>query len=98
PPIISGLRLHITDPKGEMYASKNIAIAKIGNIYKTRPEILEIDGVHIGFAIDAIDQMLVGVNKNGIYGLRVWENDSLHFSFYMDSIPKDFTRYQRAHI
>lgn len=97
-PIINGLRLHITDALGEIYASKNIAIVRVGNTYKTRPEVIEIDGVHIGFAIDAIDQMLVGVNKNGIYGLRVWEDDSLHFSFFMDSIPKDYTRFQRAHI
>lgn len=46
-----------------------------------------------GFAVETVDQQDGGSNKNGTVALKMWLNDSLHYSHSIDEFGFDETRY-----
>lgn len=97
-PVMRGLKYHVLNERLEVHESKNISIYKSGKSYRAGVDTVLIDGVQVGFAIDAIDQMAYNHNKNGIYGMRLFVDDSLYHHFYFDEIPFGGLDYIKAHI
>lgn len=98
PPLIRGLKQHVLNERLEIHESKAIPVLKAGKNYKSATDTVLVDGVQVGFAIDAIDQMAYNHNKNGIYGMRLFVDDSLYHHYYFDEIPLGGLDYIKAHI
>lgn len=97
-PVVRGLRQHVLNERLEIHESKAVPVLKSGKIYRSVADTVLVDGVQVGFAIDAIDQMAYNHNKNGIYGMRLFVDDSLYHHYYFDEIPLGGLDYIKAHI
>ena len=96
-PEIHGLRVYGLDHlRREVYKDKINIIAKNGQ-YKTQKDTIKVPANRAAFAIASIDKADQLHHKNGIYRLEMYVDDSLYFSYQMDSFPKKDTRALNAH-
>lgn len=59
---------------------------------------IKIGAWRMGIGVQGIDKMDGSWNKNGIYQMEVWVDDSLRFAVSMDSVPFHHRKYVKAHI
>ena len=60
--------------------------------------IIKLGAWRMGIGIQGIDKMDGSWNKNGIYQVDLFVDESLHFAFSLDSIPFHHKKYVKAHI
>lgn len=97
PPNIYSVTLHgLTDKYHKTWekliGTKSVSSNKYEDITATIP------ASRAGVAIHSFDKMNKADNYNGIYGLKMWVDDSLQYSFDIDKISFDETRMINAHI
>ncbi|KFF20620.1 M23 family metallopeptidase [Chryseobacterium sp. JM1] len=90
PPIISGLYWY--DRRFSTYepGANGIAVKKAGGTYTT--DVVQVNSPTISFAIKAIDKANQGFNL-GIYHAELLMDDHLVYSFSIDQVSYDDTRY-----
>ncbi|ASW75596.1 metalloendopeptidase [Chryseobacterium piperi] len=89
-PVISGLYWY--DRRFSTYepGANTIAVKKLGNVYTTN--IVQVSSPSISFAIKAFDKANQGFNL-GIYNAELFLDDQLIYSFSIDKVSYDDTRY-----
>lgn len=89
-PIISGLYLY--DRRFSTYepGANGIAVKKAGNVYTSN--LVQVNSPEISFAIKAVDKANQGFNL-GIYNAELLMDGKLIYSFKIDKVHYDDTRY-----
>ncbi|WP_344833873.1 M23 family metallopeptidase [Chryseobacterium ginsenosidimutans] len=89
-PIISGLYWY--DRRFSTYepGANGVAVKKNGNIYTSN--IIQVNSPEVSFAIKAVDKANQGFNL-GIYGAELMMDGKLVYSFKIDKVHYDDTRY-----
>ena len=64
----------------------------------TQGDTLLIPGQHMGFAVEALDQLNGAYNWNGVYEILLYQDDSLRFHMQMEHFPITQLRFLNAHI
>ena len=97
-PDLRALKVYSLDSSMNELDTKQYSLRKSGSGYKTRKDTITVNANQVGLALKAYDQMTDVSNLNGIYELKMYVDDSLHFAFTMDEISFDETRYINAHL
>lgn len=97
-PTIYGLRIHdlsngFYQSQGQTHEVQYISPGK----YKLNSPVTVHTNV-IGFSIKAIDKLDGSNNRNGFYGLRLYIDEQLTYSYQKDAVGFDETRHINAHI
>lgn len=93
PPSLFSLAIHGLDADFYKIWEKRISLInyKNQNIYITNP--IEVPVSQAGIALNMIDRSDNSHNKLGIYGLHMYVDDSLAYSYHMDKISFEQARY-----
>lgn len=93
PPSLVSLSVHGLDPDLHKIWEQNIGLATSeGNaIHIASP--IKVPAWRAGIALQMYDRTNGSHNKQGIYGLRMYVDDSLVYSYHMDKISFDQARY-----
>ena len=98
PPLLYAIEAHGLDKDHHKIWSKSQYL----NTNKSNaigPQVtFEVPAWRVGFAIQTFDMMNGANNKNGIYSIEMFVDDSLHYSHVMDRVGFDVTRYINSHI
>lgn len=97
-PLIYAVEAHGLDNEHHKIWSKSQYVnPQIGNNYG--PEVtFEIPAWRTGLAIQTFDLMDGASNKNGIFSIDMYVDDSLYFSHVMDRVGFDVSKYINSHI
>lgn len=91
-PLLYVVEAHgLNDKQGEIW-SKSIASSAAVN------PLFEIPAWRAGMAIQTFDLMDGASNKNGIYSIAMYVDDSLYYKHVMDRVGFDVTKYINTHI
>lgn len=96
-PRITQLKVYSLTPELRELDSKKFDVKKGKYGYYIGGDTLRIGAWRVGLALKAFDFMNDVPNWNGIYSMEMYVDDSLHYSFKMDEISFDETRYINAH-
>lgn len=96
PPILQELKVYHLNEKHQAIKEKNVGLYKSGNAYTFKDNAISIQTAEVGFALKGYDPMDNVHNKNGIYVLSVFQDDSLVCRFQMETFPDEDTRYLNA--
>ncbi len=98
-PTINGVVIYKLTPDGEVISKKyHPVVNKGGNRYSIGKRPIATDGLIIGIGIHAYDTMNGARNHNGVYGVNMLNNGREIYSFQMDSVSFDHSRYIHAHM
>ena len=98
-PLVSLLRYYTVNERGQVLNGKDMRLQPLGGgRHGLRVDTLEVEHPTVAFAIKAYDQQDGRPNRNGIYGLKMWQDDSLKFAYNMDGFLGERTRYLNAHL
>ena len=97
-PSLRSVKVYGLDANMHELEAEQYSLRKSGSKYKTKKDTIEVKTNQVGLALKAYDQMTGVPNLNGIYELKMYVEDSLHFAFTMDEISFDETRYINAHM
>ena len=98
-PTINGVVVYTLTPDGEVLNKKYHSATYTGrNQYSLGASPIVTDGLIIGIGIHAYDTMNGASNHNGVYGVNVLNNKHEIYSFQMDSVSFDHSRYIHAHM
>ena len=97
-PDLRMIKLYALDSNMNELGMSRYTLRKNGASFIPSKDTMNINASQVGLALKAYDQMSGVPNLNGIYALQMYVNDSLHFSFNMDKISFDETRYINAHL
>lgn len=97
-PLIFAVEAHgLDNDHRKIWAKSQYVSATNGNNYS--PSVtFEIPAWRAGLAIQTFDLMNGANNKNGIYSIEMFVDDSLHFSHKMDRVGFDVSKYINSHI
>ncbi len=100
PPTLTLMKIYETNAEGFSARSTTKKIAKISdNEFKLEgTDTVLINTDYVGFAVKSFDQADNSANLFGLYGLEVYDNGSLIFSFDMERFQYDDNRAVNAHI
>ncbi len=97
-PYVKSVRAYALDVYGRELKSQSYSLVKGSNgVYAPSAPIV-INGDYAGLAMLVDDAMDNTKNTYGIYKLKVEVGDSLAFSFKIDAVSYDETRFMNAHI
>lgn len=98
-PTINGIVIYKLTPDGEVISKKyHPAIYNGSNRYSIGKQPILTDGLVIGIGIHSYDTMNGARNHNGVYGVNMLNNGYKIYSFQMDSVSFDHSRYIHAHM
>lgn len=99
PPLLTVLRAYTLDANGTELKAETMPIlrGKDGS-YTLKNPVVKVDGSHFGFALGAHDNSDDADNQLGIYGLELSVDDTVRFSFKLDAVHYDSTRFINAHM
>jgi hypothetical protein len=97
-PVIT--RLAIYDRTKSIYEQwpQQLALKKVGAVYKPVTDILKTTAEKVSFAIAAFDRVNGFANSLGINSAVVYDNGKAISGFIIDDFGYDMTRYLNAHI
>ncbi len=95
PPLIYSVEAHGLDDDHQKIWSK---VQFINSKNPGSSTIFEVPAWRAGFAIQTFDLMNGASNKNGIYAIEMFVDDSLYYSHKMDRVGFDVSRYINSHI
>ncbi|MBN9298553.1 MAG: M23 family metallopeptidase [Filimonas sp.] len=98
PPVISSLYWYDRRYSTYQVAPAKIAIKKVGNGYTTTSPVQKIGSRFLSLGVVAKDKTNNSPFYFGMYSADVWMDDSLHFSFKIDSVSYANTSYVNAGI
>ena len=100
PPFMQRLRLYAVDEQGSSYALKEAVLrgGQAGNFSLAQGDTLYTYAARSGLGLQVFDQQDGAPNRNGIYDLKLFYNDSLAFGFNMEYFRREETGYLNAHL
>lgn len=93
-PLLYSIEAHGLDNEHHKIWSASHSVSSKNNGLKT----FEVPAWRAGFAIQTFDLMDGASNKNGIYTIEMFVDDSLYYSHVMDRVGFDVSRYINSHI
>lgn len=98
-PGISYARIYDLDQNMDEFNARNLMARKRGSIFVPAPgDTIFTLSPQIGLGINTRDGQEENWNKNGVYSIKLFLNDSLLYFIQMDSVSFDKTRMINAHI
>jgi murein DD-endopeptidase MepM/ murein hydrolase activator NlpD len=97
PPEMHLLRVYGLDHKRRQTYAKNFNVIKKNGQYGISGDTLYVPADRAALALSTIDKTTGLHHRNGIYKLQMFVDDSLYFSYQMDSFPRADTRALNAH-
>lgn len=97
-PKLHQLKVYHLNDKGETLQTEKHNLRKQSGQYGIKGDTLVIDAWRVGLGLKAYDHQNGASNWNGIYSLEMLVDDSLMYSFKMESFAFDETRYINAHL
>lgn len=99
PPEIRDMKVYFLNEKREVLTSKPFSIQRrkdgtVGVVGDT----VKIGAWRVGFGVKTFDRQTGQRNDNGIYGLTLQTDGQLAYSWRMDELDFDETRYMNAHV
>ena len=94
PPLLYAIEAHGLDSEHHKIWSASHSVNSKNKVPKT----FEVPAWRAGFAIQTFDLMDGASNKNGIYTIEMFVDDSLYYSHKMDRVGFDVSRYINSHI
>lgn len=98
PPRMHQLKIYHLNDKRETIKTKTLDLVKKGRGYGIKGDTLNIGAWRAGFALKVYDHMNGVSNWNGIYALKMYQDDVLVYDFDMETFGFDETRYINAHL
>ena len=99
PPFIRGIMLYELNPEGQELGKQFLLAQQISkNRYRLADEVIDVPYLKLGLGIRTYDTMNGASNHNGIYGLNMKVDGKLAYSFSLDSISFDLSKYLHAHM
>jgi hypothetical protein len=99
PPVLLALRLHELRDNQTEFNRWHFNLRKAGRAYRLpNSDTLYTDAPYAAFSLLTFDQADGAENRNGIYRLELWVNDTLSFKFHLDSLLLWQSRYFNAHV
>ncbi len=97
-PKMHALKVYYLNDKLEEQRTKEFSLLKIKNgKYRIKGDTLSISAWRAGFALKVYDHFDRVSNWNGIYSLKMYQDDELVYDFDMESFSFDETLYINAH-
>ncbi len=98
PPRMHAVKLYLLDEKRRQVGSRTGALYRgADGMYHIKGDTLQVNASRIGIALKVYDHFNRVSNWNGIYSLSVRQDDSLVFSFDLQSFSFRESRYLNAH-
>ena len=97
-PRMNRLKVYKLNKKLETKEAKTYELIRNGRNYRVAGDTLLIGAWRAGFGLNTYDQFDGAPNKNGIYSLAMYIDDSLFYDFEMESFAFSETRYLNAHL
>lgn len=97
-PVIRDLFIYTLDNRLTPLGTYHVPLKKVGSDWTSQVDTLEVNGWRCGIGVDAYDSQNGSYNKNGIYSMSLFVDDSLHFRFSSRHCSFDETRQMNAHI
>lgn len=100
-PTIQGLMVYpVSEDAGVLgkQVSQRFETILVGNAYQLKNKMPIVVWGKIGFGLQALDFLDGSPNKCGIYSLRLSVDDELIYSFAMDEVPLEESKYINSHI
>ncbi|MEM7103112.1 MAG: M23 family metallopeptidase [Bacteroidota bacterium] len=97
PPVMNQLKVYYLDHQLQSMKETVYTARKGSKNYYISKDTLEVGTAYLGLALKTYDRMDGVSNLNGIYRLRVLQDDQLIYEFESDAISFDETRYLNAH-
>lgn len=98
PPLLYAIEAHGLNNEHQKIWSTVRSINAQKEIVANPTTTFEVPAWRAGFAIQTFDLMDGASNKNGIYTIEMFVDDSLHFSHKMDRVGFDVSGYINSHI
>ena len=98
PPRIHELKVYGLNDRLVTLAEKKPAIGRVGNDYHLRGDTLLAGFPIVGLGLKTYDLMSAVRNMNGVYSIKMFQDDQLSYSFRMETFSFDESRYINAHL
>ena len=101
PPTLSYMKVYETNEEGFTARSSSFKVQKLAdNEFRVdaKSDTIKVNTDFVGFSVKSFDQADGSANLFGIYGLEVYDNTELVYSFKMDRFQYDDNRAVNAHI
>lgn len=98
PPIMQQLKVYQLNEKHQILQDQLKSLTGGGNAYGISGDTIIVHSTEVGFGLKAYDPMDNVSNRNGIYEMSVFQDDSLVYQFNMERFPDEDTRYLNAHL
>ncbi|MEM9545258.1 MAG: peptidoglycan DD-metalloendopeptidase family protein [Bacteroidota bacterium] len=96
-PLLYAVEVHGLDNEHRKIWSKSQSVNS-GSNNSVQPYTFIVPAWRAGFALQTFDQMNGANNKNGIYSIEMFVDDSLYYSHIMDRVGFDVSHYINSHI
>jgi len=98
-PGISYARIYDMDAEFNEYNAKNLMAKKRGNIFVPAiGDTIRTFSALVGLGVNTRDGQTGNWNKNGVYEIKMFVNDTLFYNVKMDSVAFERTRMINAHL
>lgn len=91
-PVLERLIIYELGQSNELLNSSSRYFSNQGPDYKLHNDLIAVSSPNVAFGLQMHDYMDGSYNKNGVYGYRLFENDSLIFSWSADKFSFDQNR------
>ncbi len=99
PPFLEQLKVYNLNQDRETLSSEIFNTKKINaKTYRISKDTIKVQSGRIGVALKAYDKLNGAPNWNGVYGIDLYQDDSLVFNFRAEAISFDESRYINAHL
>lgn len=99
PPVLNEIGIHILDDKGTVLERNYYPLRHRGNNnYTPGNAVLEVPGWQFGLSLKGHDRMTGTNNRNGIYQIELFVNDSLFHEIRFDRLAYSERPFFRTHV
>lgn len=98
PPLMRQLKVYHLGPGLETLQDETLTLVSRNGTYTTLQDTLVIGAWRAGFGLKAFDRMNGSYNLNGLYSLEMYEDGVRVYSFKMDRLQKQESKYINAHL
>ena len=97
-PRLHEVKAYFLNDKKETIGTKKYNLRSAGNNYTISNDTLMLGAWRVGFGLKAYDHMNGVPNWNGVYSMELLQDDSLVYSFEMETFSFAESRYINAHL
>ncbi len=98
PPSLLKISIHGLDDHAHKIWERSIPLHKYSAKNIDLPSIINVPTSQAGIAINAFDRTNGSQNKQGIYAMKLYVNDSLRYNSRMDKLPFDQSKYLKGFV